>query len=106
MAAHISGAGLKRQVVFWLIALTGFVLFLLVFSGILLPFIAGMALAYFLDPVADRLERIGLSQHAQKYPAQLSGGQKQRVGIARALATWRRHSMCLPFRCLALPTRA
>ncbi len=31
------------------------------------------------------LERVGLSAHAHKYPAQLSGGQKQRVGIARAL---------------------
>ena len=31
------------------------------------------------------LERVGLSEHANKYPAQLSGGQKQRVGIARAL---------------------
>lgn len=32
------------------------------------------------------LERVGLVQHAEKYPAKLSGGQKQRVGIARALA--------------------
>ena len=32
------------------------------------------------------LERVGLSAHADKYPAQLSGGQKQRVGIARALS--------------------
>src|SRR5690606_3680113 len=48
--------------IFWLIALAFFVLFLLIFSDILLPFIAGMALAYFLDPVADRLERIGLSR--------------------------------------------
>jgi len=62
MAAHISGAGLKRQVVFWLIALAAFILFLMVFSDILLPFIAGLALAYFLDPVADRLERLGLSR--------------------------------------------
>ncbi len=31
------------------------------------------------------LERVGLTEHADKYPAQLSGGQKQRVGIARAL---------------------
>ncbi len=31
------------------------------------------------------LERVGLTAHADKYPAQLSGGQKQRVGIARAL---------------------
>jgi len=32
------------------------------------------------------LERVGLREHMQKYPAQLSGGQKQRVSIARALA--------------------
>jgi len=32
------------------------------------------------------LERVGLSAHASKYPAQLSGGQQQRVAIARALA--------------------
>ncbi|PTQ11560.1 methionine ABC transporter ATP-binding protein [Sphingomonas oleivorans] len=37
--------------------------------------------------VAALLERVGLADHARKYPAQLSGGQKQRVGIARALAT-------------------
>jgi len=32
------------------------------------------------------LERVGLTEHAQKFPAQLSGGQQQRVAIARALA--------------------
>jgi polar amino acid transport system ATP-binding protein len=32
------------------------------------------------------LERVGLSDKADAYPAQLSGGQKQRVAIARALA--------------------
>jgi glutamate/aspartate transport system ATP-binding protein len=31
------------------------------------------------------LGRVGLSSHAEKYPAQLSGGQAQRVAIARAL---------------------
>lgn len=31
------------------------------------------------------LDRVGLSQHAKKYPAELSGGQQQRVAIARAL---------------------
>lgn len=34
----------------------------------------------------ELLERVGLSDHADKYPAQLSGGQQQRVAIARALA--------------------
>ena len=32
------------------------------------------------------LERVGLKDHAEKYPGQLSGGQQQRVAIARALA--------------------
>ena len=32
------------------------------------------------------LERVGLTEHAAKHPAQLSGGQQQRVAIARALA--------------------
>jgi glutamate/aspartate transport system ATP-binding protein len=32
------------------------------------------------------LDRVGLKEHAQKYPAELSGGQQQRVAIARALA--------------------
>jgi glutamate/aspartate transport system ATP-binding protein len=32
------------------------------------------------------LERVGLTEHAHKYPGQLSGGQQQRVAIARALS--------------------
>jgi glutamate/aspartate transport system ATP-binding protein len=36
---------------------------------------------------ADQLlKRVGLSEHAHKYPGQLSGGQQQRVAIARALS--------------------
>ncbi len=34
----------------------------------------------------DLLDRVGLSDKADTYPAQLSGGQRQRVAIARALA--------------------
>lgn len=51
---------LKRQINFWLISFALFALFVYLFSPILLPFVAGMALAYLLDPVADRLEALGL----------------------------------------------
>ncbi len=34
----------------------------------------------------ELLERVGISDQADKYPAQLSGGQQQRVAIARSLA--------------------
>jgi general L-amino acid transport system ATP-binding protein len=34
----------------------------------------------------DLLGRVGITEQADKYPAQLSGGQQQRVAIARALA--------------------
>jgi len=34
----------------------------------------------------ELLERVGVAQQAQKFPAQLSGGQQQRVAIARSLA--------------------
>ncbi len=34
----------------------------------------------------ELLHRVGLSEHAHKFPGQLSGGQQQRVAIARGLA--------------------
>jgi general L-amino acid transport system ATP-binding protein len=38
------------------------------------------------EKAVQLLERVGIPEQAQKYPAQLSGGQQQRVAIARALA--------------------
>ncbi|MEU4687955.1 amino acid ABC transporter ATP-binding protein [Actinoplanes sp. NPDC023714] len=38
------------------------------------------------DRAMQLLERVGIANQADKYPAQLSGGQQQRVAIARALA--------------------
>jgi predicted PurR-regulated permease PerM len=52
----------RRQALFWTGAMVFLALFLYIFSSILLPFVAGLVLAYFLDPVADRLERLGLSR--------------------------------------------
>ena len=46
---------LHRQILFWAGALIAFVLALYVLRDILLPFVAGLAVAYFLDPL--RLER-------------------------------------------------
>ncbi|MEJ1159199.1 AI-2E family transporter [Prosthecomicrobium sp. N25] len=53
---------LTKQVQFWIAALAVFIAFLYVFSDVLLPFVSGMALAYLLDPLADRLERLGLTR--------------------------------------------
>ncbi|PSM17081.1 MULTISPECIES: AI-2E family transporter [Nitratireductor] len=63
-AYRVAAASLRRQVLFWMIAAALLILFLLIFSSILLPFVAGMVLAYFLDPVADKLESYGLSRLA------------------------------------------
>ncbi len=56
------GLRMRRQVFFWLGFFAFFIAFMWVFADILLPFIAGMVLAYFLDPVADWLEAKGLSR--------------------------------------------
>jgi predicted PurR-regulated permease PerM len=55
---------LQRQFLIWAVSLAVLVFFLWLFSPILLPFIAGLVLAYFLDPVADALERYGLPRLA------------------------------------------
>lgn len=61
-AEEAASAAFRKQIRFWLITALLFAAFLYLFSNILLPFVAGMALAYFLDPVADRLQRLGLSR--------------------------------------------
>lgn len=53
---------IRNHIIFWLSALFALILFLYVFRGILLPFVAGMGLAYCLDPIADWFERRGFSR--------------------------------------------
>lgn len=50
----------QQQIRFWVIAFAALTACLWLLSDILLPFVAGMALAYLLDPVADRLEAAGI----------------------------------------------
>lgn len=53
---------LRRQAMFWGIAAAVVLAFIWLFSSILLPFVLGMVLAYFLDPIADWFTRRGLSR--------------------------------------------
>jgi len=55
---------LDPPLVFWLSALAGAGFLLWLFGDVLLPFAAGFVLAYLLDPVASRLERLGLGRMA------------------------------------------
>jgi predicted PurR-regulated permease PerM len=52
----------RKEVLFWAGLTTFVVVFLLLFSQILFPFIAGIALAYFLNPLVVRASSVGLSR--------------------------------------------
>jgi predicted PurR-regulated permease PerM len=53
---------LTRQMTFWGATLAVVIVALWLLREILLPFVAGMALAYLLDPLAERLERVGVNR--------------------------------------------
>ncbi len=52
----------NTQLKYWGIASAMFLLVMWILGDVILPFVLGGAIAYFLDPVADRLERMGLSR--------------------------------------------
>ncbi|QPH54558.1 AI-2E family transporter [Pontivivens ytuae] len=51
-----------EQLRYWGVGAVAFILFLWLVGDTLLPFLVGMTIAYFLDPVADRLEAVGFSR--------------------------------------------
>ena len=52
----------RERALFWLLLIAAAVFILFVLRDVLLPFVAGMVIAYFFDPVVDRCERIGCSR--------------------------------------------
>ena len=58
------GLPISLQARYWGIATLVFLLVLWTLGNVFLPFLVGGAIAYFLDPVADRLEKVGLSRVA------------------------------------------
>ncbi len=58
------GLSTQQQVRYWGAAAAVFILFLWLMGNTLLPFVLGAAIAYLLDPAADRLEKLGLSRVA------------------------------------------
>jgi len=61
-ASAAAAIGIERQVAFWLAAFALFLLALWLLSEILLPFIVGLAIAFVLTRVTDRLERLGVNR--------------------------------------------
>lgn len=61
---RIMAMRIERQIGFWIGALALLVLFLWIFSGVLLPFAAAFVIAYLLDPLTDRVQRLGLNRLA------------------------------------------
>jgi len=54
--------GYGRHVTFWMVTFTILAVALWLLHDVLLPFVAGIALAYLLAPVADRMERVGINR--------------------------------------------
>jgi predicted PurR-regulated permease PerM len=52
----------RRSLAFWLIGFVAFLGVVWLLRSILLPFLAGLAVAYFLDPLCDRMQRWGMSR--------------------------------------------
>ncbi|SEW23900.1 Predicted PurR-regulated permease PerM [Cognatiyoonia koreensis] len=56
------GLSVQQQAKYWGVAIAVFVLALWFLGDVILPFVLGGAIAYCLDPIADRLEKLGCSR--------------------------------------------
>lgn len=54
--------GVRRQVLFWTGLFLGVILLLWLLSDVLLPFVIGVAVAYFIDPIVTEMERRGMAR--------------------------------------------
>ena len=52
----------NRHVVFWIAVLASLVAAITLLHDVLVPFVTGMVLAYLLDPLANRLVRLGMNR--------------------------------------------
>ena len=64
---------IREQARYWGAAMAVFLVILWYMGSVMLPFLVGGALAYFLDPVADRLEKLGLGRVAATSLITLAG---------------------------------
>lgn len=53
---------IRQGAIFWLVAGSALVLFVWAFKSILLPFLVGIGIAYLLNPILLRLDKLGLSR--------------------------------------------
>jgi predicted PurR-regulated permease PerM len=53
-----------RPSVFWIALLIAFVAIIVLLRGVLLPFAAALILAYLLDPLANKVDRLGIGRLA------------------------------------------
>ena len=60
--ARAMGLPITQQAKYWGIAGVLFLALMYLMGNVLVPFLVGGAIAYFLDPIADRLQRLGMSR--------------------------------------------
>ena len=53
---------LTRPIVFWIAMLAAVIAVIVLLREVLLPFVAGLVLAYLLNPLASRIERLGMNR--------------------------------------------